>query len=815
MPRPLVLIAALVVLVAALLGWMLLSDPAADAAVAGAVRQDAPPAAVAPTPEPDLVEAGAAPGTEERARQEDPSRRAESGPRVEASGDDGRFLRILAEEDDAPLGGFGVHVLAFVDGGTHALLQSVFEADEEGRIRIEEFLIRQEGAPIEALVLLPQRRPGLRLEPERIAVVDLARGPGRTTDVRAVARPSAPIHGLAVDAATGEPLSELALRFQRWFDLHDPDASLESVRGPAGLERASFVEGTAGEWVVTDAEGRFATTEPYPPGRVGFLTIDQQRTDSTHALDVEGRGIEARFEVPVGPRLLLDLGTLDEHAPDDFVAGLWRAPEELVREDGLNEHPSPWSPDGGSRAGRWGNAMPVHAGEPPWFRVSPSQVRDAPLPTHVFVMSRDGAWFGSREIDAFEPWMQEPLHVSLRRPSSLRGVVVWPKGEPRVESADLALVDPASEWALSWRDVDRGPDVLESEVLFSLLPDGPVRLEVEAEHCEKLRLDLTLPHSGPLRLELQRADPVPTQDLTVLLRTRSGRPLDGEDGRARLQGLWLSGGGVTTSSITNVTWDAGVGRCELSDVPEGSYRISPRWAKGGFAVAYPLLSFGVPLAGGGSVYEIPIDDEVETTIFELRVVEPTVPGFAAMQVRAMLAAAPTHIGNVYGNWGSEEDPQQGLTTLPDGRRASVVRGGPYPVDATLEIQVELEGHRSPVFDQDDFQPPDANGVRLLEVVPQPGWSARIHVYEGRDEDRDGSLEGVVLAFDGVPLPPTDARGFVYAEAAERPRRLDVMTPGWALSDRASYSEWGSVRAEDGAFTIESGQLTVHLHRLGD
>ena len=126
------------------------------------------------------------------------------------------------------------------------------------------------------------------------------------------------------------------------------------------------------------------------------------------------------------------------------------------------------------------------------------------------------------------------------------------------------------------------------------------------------------------------------------------------------------------------------------------------------------------------------------------------------------------------------------------------------------MRLRMEGYRSPLMDSGAFGPPDPAGVRLAEIRPSPGWSARIGVYEGEPENRGRALEGIVLSFDGEPTPPSRSDGFLYVEADREPSRIGVVTAGWELVDRTSWQEWGSVLASQQTFTVEDGRLTVHL-----
>jgi hypothetical protein len=86
--------------------------------------------------------------------------------------------------------------------------------------------------------------------------------------------------------------------------------------------------------------------------------------------------------------------------------------------------------------------------------------------------------------------------------------------------------------------------------------------------------------------------------------------------------------------------------------------------------------------------------------------------------------------------------------------------------------------------------------------------------EGEDGERV-HLPDIVLTLDGLEQVPTNASGVLEVSLDETPQQIGVSTPGWRLVTRTSWDHWGSVFADTGRFTVESGYLDVVLEPAGD
>lgn len=772
--------------------------------------------------------AGATPGelrlSDAAASSPAEARRVEAQPvEQEERGAKGAFLRVVRDSDGAPMPDMRMRLVLHgpeeIDeaGETKSpVLKHIFmETEADGFLDVKAELDGAGQGRVRSLSLFLLRHEELALEPETFETSLLGASRGEALELRAVEQPVAPIQGVVVDAETGLPLPGLALRLERWIDFQDADGDPDSVHDGGGFTRATrYFEGARTEWVVSDQVGRFTTKRALPSGRVGFETIHEDHADTQHVVAGDGRALEGTLEVSVGPMILLDFDPPGGRQHGDFIAGLWRAPEELTRDGGLTEFSSPWSRGGGTRLGGWGNASAVQGSAPAWFRPSLENVEDSPLPTRVFVASRDGAVLGHAMIHEYERHATEPLRVELTERCGLEGLLLWPEGDEDTVEAEMFLVqrvkpgedEPghvASRWVMPWYGEQETP------FHFQFVPAGDYDLRISADGIEEQVLDIHLPRVEPLRVELVPRVQTDLHQVEGRVVTASGKPLDGRGGRAKLLYLFVSGvDGAPDLSRVELDWEGGVAQFTLEDVPAGRYRMNSHWPQGGFPIAGLREGFRVPVTEQGGVVELVVADDVASQVLEVRVIEPQAEGSLLLTVQD----GGSIEAHSFLQFCIDGDLDEGVTLL-DGRRVAMSRYGPYPVGVELELSLNMDGHRSPSMGEEVFGPMDANGVRLAEIRPVEGWSARIHVYEVEQGERSRALEGVELAFDGQAARPTDATGFVYVEASRAPSRIEVLTPGWELLDRSSWTEWGSVMAAQRTFTVEDGQLTVHLRGL--
>ncbi len=757
------------VLLALALAFVLVRDERGDRA-RGSFRQSAP-APVAGASAAELSAPGAV------GAQPDPSRTSgvvtrDPLPAFEADPDagvPGAYLRLLERDGHGPLAKRVVQ-LVFSESENLARRLVSMESTASGLLDLADH-VRDESD--EATVLVRSTDCRMRFEPSTLRLGELGRTAAQAPGLVLVARPSANLRGRALDAASGEPLAQLALRVST-----SSEPSLQPDAPPASV--CSFRESEP--WMVTDAEGRFAGTEGYP---LGLLRLETPHGEEAEVvLAAEGAPVEARFRV--GPRILLDFHPPGGRAPTDFIAGLYRDPSEAGTSEELRDPVSPWTPPGWKI--EWSNAAAVFAGPPPWTRLAADELAH-PLPSFLILLSRDGAAKGVARLDEFERYRREPLFVDVRELGALVGTVRPADEDGGPRDCELALYrpeDPADEPSGSrWLSAP-------GSFRFQGLQPGPYRLELKADRCAPTTLDLSVPRATPLELVLPAVEQLAEHALEGRIRTESGQALDGQAGRAQLTNVWgyLVGGDRSRSG--GVRWSDGVGSFRLEELLPGEYRLFPQFARGQFVLEPESTNAVVP----GAALEWLVRDGGEHQRFELSIVAPA----AGAQVQ-IEGHSERYARLSVSHW-QDVAP---LDARPGGRPAQRIELGPYPAGAFTSLVVTSEGVRSRRLTAGDFEV--VGEVWRAEVTLVPGWSARLAL---SDEQGEG-LPGIVLALDGVPLPASDAFGRVELELDAKPARLALVTPGWELVEHHSWDDWGTLFA-NGEFTLENGRLDVFLRR---
>ncbi len=683
----------------------------------------------------------------------------------------GAFVRLLDRDGRTPLAGHSVSLrFAFASPAESARPPVQGESDAEGLV---DLLPGLEGRPqpLEVEVLSDDFRT--RFEPPRLAWAELGSTPLRAPDVVLVARPTTRLRGTALDAQSGAPLAQLALRPVSWGDTQAAPELPPSWVRPIDLD--------AGPWIVTDDEGRFAAAQGYPLGTLWLATPHEELAEVR--LDAAGSEVEARFRV--GPRLLLEFHPPGGRAASDFVAGLYRAPDEMGLHEELRDPPSPWTPPGWEV--EWSNAAAVHAGPPPWTRLSAEEL-EHPLPSFLILVSRDGAAKGAARIDEFARHAREPLFVDVREFAALAGTVRVEGDGRRVCDLGLYRAGAAEDEPIGYRYLS-APGAF----CFQGLERGSYRLELATEGLETQSLEVSVPSAAPIELVVPGLEPDAGERhiLEGHLLTESGHALDGPDG-ARLASVWCremeSGAGVSA----RVEWDGGTGTFRLGGLRAGRYQLQPMFTRGYFPWQPLPATAEVP---GGEV-ELVVRDGGAHQRLELWIVEP--PPDTEVRIEGHSEVPGMHLSRTI----SADDP---LERLPDGRPAQRAEFGPFPAGAVIGLTVGCEGRREALVTSTDFVV--TGEVWRAEVSLVPGWQASFSLTDETGE----SVAGVVLALDGVALAPSGEDGEVRVEFDTKPARLSVVTPGWELVEHHSWSDWGTLFAS-GEFTLEDGYLDVFLRR---
>lgn len=586
----------------------------------------------------------------------------------------------------------------------------------------------------------------------------------------------------------GSALAHFPVWIGRWKAREDPAA--EKRNKDNELEH---------RWAVSDSEGLVRT--PWLPiaGTLRIQTPDyeavQLRLPEDHA---EREPVEVRLAV--GPRILLDFVPTGELKVSDYVAGLYRAPRELLAYWSCS-FSNPNSENDPTLDMDEDLAMPVVDGPQPWVRLSSEDWKE-PLPSVLYLLSRDGKSFGSARLDSFEQSASVPLHVNVGELNVIDLEIRWPPDDALfIDFTDLAV-------RRSDGRVDRSIPVGregEEEITHLRLtdfPPGELRITPENEDLELQIFSVTAPTKTPLRMNLTARPLQKLHSVTVILRTSSGLPLDGAEGRAALRYLdieILGTGRQEDRTLWLTHHEDGTARGSI-DLPAGDHRLTPWWEKGWLSASTTDLLLHVP----GGTHEVTFLDQLETHRYQLRLHLPDseMTSFPVAWVHTDNSPGPDFLWFV-------EDPID-----ESDLRVRSFQIGPVDARAKLQVEIDEDGMMPISLTDSDFTAANADGIRHAEATlrPQKNHHIFVHVIDGDPEDPEPCPAGVVLTVDGEELTPTDEEG-----ESKLPTRLEegvlaVATPGWRLVTRTGTDFFGSVFAESGGFTIEDGLLDIFITR---
>ncbi len=744
------------------------------------------------------IERAEVPASEGRdvARRSSPQGRDDlrAPPREEVGG---AYLRVV-DEEGAPLADLELVLrVAHIGRDDSWNLQDTRWSRRTGASGLADVSdVLPDGSPADQrLVLTCPAAPELSLDPAVLRFAALGATPQGAERVVATRRPVAAVRGLVVDAVSGAPLPDYHLRLSGWETEHRVDDA-ELLRVPNRIGIGSR------EWVTTDPTGRFVSEVGLPPCRLHALTYEKSSVELDHAIGADGRGVEVRVEVDAGPIVLLDFDPPAGLAHRDFLATLRRDGREGVRS--VEEISAPGDAHGGQR-GNSGNATPVRAGSPPWARILPEQA-DEPLPSVLVLESRGRRFHGWAVVEDLVRHATEPIQVELERRDVLDLRVVWPEqseDEERVRHLLVRLVDPsrpeAGAVAAQW--IVRQGEERATSFTWIGLPAGRYTLLAGSRGFSRddpqptpVELSLDLPREDPVEVTFSLRPPVAKHAVELVVRTASGLPLDGEGGRAELARVSVRGFGHV-----RLNWSGAEARARFEGVFEGANALGFSWSSGWFPIEPKEREIVVPC----EPIEVLVRDDGPSERVRVRVLGPTTPVKIGVAV----------VGEAGHFLVRERFEPDELRALPDGRCAVELTTGPYAAGSAVHaVEVEMDDHERVWLTDRDVPPPDASGVRNVEIVPRRGGSllARVVVAAGEHETRQ--VAAVALFFDGVETAPSDEDGRIVHRFDSPPQVVGVATPGWELLDRGEFYGRGSVFADTGRFTLEDDEVTVLVRR---
>jgi hypothetical protein len=424
--------------------------------------------------------------------------------------------RVVEEGSEAPIEGVTVTLLVLSKP-----VDEVVTA-EDGAFRFDRACTigtRVDARPPEGWIAHRRR---VRLEAdeltgERLVVLHFAREPG------------AVLRGVAVDRASGEPLADFGLWFER--------------------------RGASGEFVRTGADGRFETRQHWSPGTLLVQPKDDPGdttwSESAIRIEVPDPTREVLIGVDAGPTF---------HARLEMPAGVELADVRATLRGRYSEFTA------GDRA--WDEGVRVRAGSPCWIRFPwLSESVYGAGPWRLWVFTRDLAWSASTPVQTIRGTVPGVLDLALEPSARIGGIVRDDRNPLRGAAVNVQRIEGAE---LSSGTHVVGPDG-EGRFLSSPLLPGIYRVRVLFTRYEPRSLDVELHAGERASLDMVLERPSTSGSISGTLRSATGRYAP----RA-----WASlrpvGGGQSLSE--EVRWKtergAKVGHFRFEDVPAGEHELT-------------------------------------------------------------------------------------------------------------------------------------------------------------------------------------------------------------------------------------------------
>jgi len=489
--------------------------------------------------------------------------------------------------------------------------------------------------------------------------------------------------------------------------------------------------------LVSDAWGEFTSAPSFAAGELRIFPEDGSARENhagfeTLALGAEDERLEVLFEV--GPTYRLELLAPAPLAALDFLAAVVGAgaPPLAARDESA--------------------LTPVRAPTPdspfPWVRFAPQSIDAGGPPWRLELVSRSGLYHGSVEVPSIVGVHPGVLPVPIETYAALRVEAREPT-QHTVPAAWVRLERVASVPPMRFEHwfVPEGGRVLRA------LEPGLWRLEVESYEHEPYVRELEL-RAGLETLHTARLVPeVGPGQVRGSVTSTSGRyVVSGE------VALW-SHGTSRSNRRSSLQWaDDADGRrrahFHFEDIPDGTYELALLLPESPFDVrpaARELVT--LPRAESAPALEFIVQDEALTLPLEFRGRD------AATGLPVPLSAWWRAPGG-WSRWSESLAP--GVFAAPA-----------WPVERALEWVVRGPAGGLVHGTLDDLErEPD----RLVaHAAPGAGFGVQLFLtHEGQP------VQGLTLAFDGEACGPSSSTGRIVLTLPERPRTVEVRTPGWRL-----------------------------------
>jgi hypothetical protein len=275
-------------------------------------------------------------------------------------------------------------------------------------------------------------------------------------------------------------------------------------------------------------------------------------------------------------------------------------------------------------------------------------------------------------------------------------------------------------------------------------------LAIEPDHHEPYAAEVMVQAGRVAVHDVTLAEQEPAGDVTGLVTSATGTWRG--DGMIHLWGY----DGTRSNRRGTLGWEREgerlVHRFAFENVPAGTYQLY--------------------LSAPGCNYEIlprqPILVTVPAANVEIRVHDDVPTVDVAFRVRDARTGAEL---TAYDAWWL---PPNGSAGHAQGAESGATLIEGWPRERALSWVVSAPGFGLALGELADHAQDEERWV--IDVALEPGFGVQFFL-----RNADGNaLEGIRLAFDGVELPPSGARGRVPFSAAERPRSIEVLTPGWRI-----------------------------------
>jgi len=493
--------------------------------------------------------------------------------------------------------------------------------------------------------------------------------------------------------------------------------------------------------VLTDAEGRFETTEEYAAGRLWIEPEDDGRWYERFEVKLAEARATLDLEVEIGPTYRLRFAVPEGKVVTDFQAQLLPGSSRTLA-----------APPGWTSAG-------VRVGETPWARFHPEQTVVPGPPWRLVLISGDGFHAGETLVHSIVGIQPDALVIALEGRGALRCTVRGPDGEFVVQ-VKLSL--------LTMDGVVLAEDGYRKEGLsIQGIPPGTYTIRLESPKFEPWSETITVV-AGELVMLDAVLDPVPgAGPISGTVTTASGTALPERPfvlARQAANPARIFRGDVTWT----VAGDLTIGTFSMDGVPPGDYDLECRHPRAVFEVTPVVVRVSVP----ASDVNFHVHDDVQRLPLRFEVTDA-------------VSGAPIQ---PYSAWCMPKNNSASfkarLTT------ADVL--GTFPEGVELDWVVTAEGYRLAEGGRDELR---IEGEELIgRVALEPGWGAQFFVSE---KGAGRYVPGLRILLDGEYAGTTEGEyGRLRVSRKARPQSVGLDSTEWRLApgsqidpESGQFAEW--------------------------